>query len=397
MVVFINLMNNENNNSCIKKYWYFLNKYIHRGVNKWYLCKNTIISCDIIEQNIDIFNKFDSLSANTNISLEFIEKNIHKEWNFNNLSSNPNINFNLVKNNKNIKWNWDSISKHDSVSWDNIIKNLDLPWNWKYISQNKNITWEIIKNNLDKNWFWYELSKHPNINFDIILSNLNYEWDWTEVSKNPNLKTEIIKSNLNLPWCWNTLSYNKNLDLELFASFEKMYIVSGIINRNDLTNELFLKGLRKKIWIDLEFDFPFEELYESKLLNLKIVKRFKSYQWCSCSLQSNCNFTIDIILNNPKIFSDGVVSNFYTENNNFRFEDVINYPDINWNWETLTIHKKITWKNIEDNIHLPWNWTKILLNPNLTFEFVDKYNDKIMDWSYLSKNEFNFEKQMFNL
>jgi hypothetical protein len=57
-----------------------------------------------------------------------------------------------------------------------------------------------------------------------------------------------------------------------------------------------------------------------------------------------------------------------------------------WNWCTLSKNPNISWRDIEDNPHLPWNFIFFCLNPNISMEIILKNRDNLWDYTGLLNN-----------
>lgn len=44
------------------------------------------------------------------------------------------------------------------------------------------------------------------------------------------------------------------------------------------------------------------------------------------------------------------------------FDDVIQYPDIPWDWKALSKNPNITFDNVIQHLDIPWNWKWLSLN-----------------------------------
>ena len=68
------------------------------------------------------------------------------------------VTWDIIKDNLDKPWVWATLSNKCCITWDIVKENLDKPWSWKSLSNNSIITWDIVKNNLDKPWCWKKLS-----------------------------------------------------------------------------------------------------------------------------------------------------------------------------------------------------------------------------------------------
>jgi hypothetical protein len=182
------------------------------------------------------------------------------------------------------------------------------------LSKNPNITFDIIKKYYCKflYWDWYSLSKNKNINLEIINNNNNYPWNLNGLSLNPNITFEYILNNMDLNWSWNELSMNNE-----------------IINENILVKNLYLpwewKNICKHINISAEFI-------------IKNIKNIPKWNWDS-----------------------------YCENIYFDFKCLNLFPDIKFNWYSIS------------------------QNPNINIEIYEKYKSRLIR-TELFRNKYEFHK-----
>jgi hypothetical protein len=61
-------------------------------------------------------------------------------------------------------------------------------------------------------------------------------------------------------------------------------------------------------------------------------------------------------------------------------------PDKDWDYDTLSYNKNITWKIIKSNPDKPWCYKELSKHPNITWKIVQENPDKPWDYRELSSN-----------
>ncbi len=67
---------------------------------------------------------------------KFIEDNLDKFWDWNSLSANPNITFDIVLAHPDKPWNWYGLSQNPNITFDNVLAYPDKPWSFVNLSYN---------------------------------------------------------------------------------------------------------------------------------------------------------------------------------------------------------------------------------------------------------------------
>lgn len=234
--------------------------------------------------------------------------------------------------------NWYKISKSSNIYWSFIERHMDYPWDALGLSLNKNITWNNIVNNPQIHWFYEVLGKNPNITLDIILKNPQFNWIMSNAATNPNITLQMIKK-YNYDW---KHYFSQNPNVKMNDVIENMYNLKWCFN--DLASN---KGIT---WTD------FNDYIE--YFNLE-------------DFSSNPNVTLDIVLDNP---------------------------DIEWDYDKISMNSNITWEMIQSNIHIfDEDCESINLNPNITFDIIENnpHVSWIWDWSLIVLNEMTYERETF--
>ena len=153
---------------------------------------------------------------------------------------------------------------------------------------------------------------------------------------------------------------------------------------------------------------PIPEILSCKLLNKKIKTLIESrwfiqlYNKQNGTIVSHLDFIIALtppeISNTIKMYHSKhkhirrlSCSAFKTGHHGVTWNDVLENPNIWWNWEALSQNLNITWEIIINNPDQKWNWSYVSLNPNLTWDIIINNMNKKWDWEHISINHFSQE------
>ena len=286
-------------------YWYditdnpnltldFVIKYIDKPWNwdkKGLSCKRIINNDFLINYSNKCWNWY-TLSENSAIHIneELLEKFIDKPWDWHILSNHPNISCNFIDNHLNICWSWYRVSENPNITYEFVCKHYAKTLNWYYIinhspikfidlidfvskyieildarpdsilnmiTSHNDITWDIITKYPNINWNWSWLSRNPNISWSIIENNPDKPWVWDAVSDNPSITLDIILNNPDIKWNWNKIT-NK------LSKISTVYRSKWII---DERHKIIASNRIHRFWRDVSFD-PKYAYARKKILEL---------------------------------------------------------------------------------------------------------------------------------
>jgi hypothetical protein len=60
------------------------------------------------------------------------------------------------------------------------------------------------------------------------------------------------------------------------------------------------------------------------------------------------------------------------------------FPDVDWNWSLLSVHRDVNLKTLKTLSDRPWNWSLLSKNPKFVWMWVREFPEKPWDWNYLS-------------
>lgn len=305
-----------------------------------------------------------------------------------------------------INWNWrvDLIAIREDVTWEMIISDKN-PWkNDRLFNQNHNITWKNIILSIDDGWphKWTpeDISSNPNITWKIMIDNPygpyndpNWKWDFSGVCSNKSISFNDIYYNLH------TININNvypdpyigyvNIEDEESRSSCALNYMGDHVRIEDISNNINLSwnwnsiSFRKDLtWsfikkaIDSNKDLNWYGISDSTAVTLDIIKANLKLLWSWWFVAQNPNITLDLIWDNlsngmhwyydyicrnPNINIDDIKKysthdmmikihendewNYSCSSGspNIKVKDIINNPDIKWNYHTLSTNKMDYW------------------------------------------------------
>lgn len=267
-------------------------------------------------------------------------------------------------------WNWDYLTVNANISIDFILKTLKnkkFKWNIKLILKNPNATLEIVEANFKKvKWCMNKLSRMITVDFHDRHPELEYVWGLGGLSNNPNITPEFVKMYPDKDWDYGLygLSRNPNMDLEFF-----------------LQNKLSDPSLNPNCSIEMVDHFKARLSYPllSKYINPEIVDHY-------ITKKERKNWNFNTLSINKKLNHEFVEKYIHEDFDwtviNIDFESWKNIPDIAKIWKGLSSNPNITLEFIENHIDMQWDYSADGLsgNPIMRTWFIKKYSRK--HWAY---------------
>jgi hypothetical protein len=65
-------------------------------------------------------------------------------------------------------------------------------------------------------------------------------------------------------------------------------------------------------------------------------------------------------------------------------KNVLDHPNLPWDWDWLSTNPSITFQNVLDHPKKPWDWFWLSYNPSITWKNVLNNLDKNWSWDILS-------------
>ena len=250
------------------------------------------------------------------------------------------------------------------------------------ILDNDNLSNDNLSNdNMKKNIFISNII-FSNKNFDLVFFNKHSELiiDYELLSYNPNITFDYIIEN---KYClWSDVILNKILGKNIinYTLYNKYYNEMHKFYKFDILYELFetwdnLLYIEKKFGHKIKYNI----LSMNKNISWDIIINNIHKDWnFEYLVIYNQNITIDIVLNNKKYFNDKCIK-LLSKNKNIKWQDIIKYNNIDWNYTDLSLNRNITFDIVLNNLDKNWCFNRLSSNPNITIDIILKYNN--FQWS----------------
>ena len=375
--------------------------------------------------NIDIVNKFATkkwawkiVSSHKNITMQNILQYPEFPWDIKSLCNNPNFNLSVYFKWPHRLWNWSVISRHENITMEIISSNRLLPWDWNAISYNPNLTTKMVSLYNNMNWDWEYLSRSPLITVEFILEHPQYKWFWRAVNENPNLTMDLALDNPQ-KLCW-----NKELATASIEILEKIQAAWRFCFNHKVTRELSVnpniseefveKSMKSIDWVwsllskhpNISLKYIFSHNYawdwdnvslHPKLTMKDVTQQLNRNQWNWRNISRNPNVTIEDILANHLLnwHWDIIMQSNKVKPCHLSRIFILHSYTIVMSRNNLFNHPNITMADVINHPNIPWNYRYVSVNPNLTMEMINEYPNKEWDWVQVLKSKFVLEEGSF--
>jgi hypothetical protein len=273
---------------------------------------------------------------------------------------------------------YEKLDKLYSEKWWYFMKNNITKLNFNNISSNKNLTLELLLNNLDLNWNWDKISARDFVTFDVVKKYSDLKWNFNVLLSNKNFTWAIINSN------------------EFRSLFEKYFIKKLQLNNkegNILAYSGYYMDIEKSAIIEncITEDINLNMFYISQnpSITLDIIENHIGLNWDWYELSRNMCITeeflskyINLKWDYSYILSRKEISwNFFE-----KYFDVLNrkYDDF---MELISKHVNVTIDILDKYNNIMWDYTWVSLNPNINIEYILNNLDKGWDWYFLTTHQ----------
>ena len=244
-----------------------------------------------------------ALAENINILPEKVLN--RSDFDFAMLSGNPNVTVEFILAHPEIKWNYERLSSFINI--EEILANPELPWHYPNVSQNITLTIDHISLLADKLDFKHlsctmsiwDIIKHPELPWTS-----DVEYNFSRLSEDqfeidfPNIVTiEYVIKNIYRRWYWHNL--NDYFSLEIILQQLELPWCFVNLSKKDLPIE-FIREHQDKLYF----------VYLARYTTPQIIFDNLDLPWEYISL-----------------------------NDNLSFDDIINNPQINWDFQLLSYNK----------------------------------------------------------
>jgi len=231
------------------------------------------------------------------------------------------------------------------------------------LSQNINITVEDVLKHPNLNWHAMYIIKNRNFALDEVLmlcnSDINsFTWIHNPIytySANPRLTWEDVIARGIDEWNWYYIAQHPWVTESMLEDKQYPWQIGGFASNPNLTIRTIRDDYHNHLYINAYY------ASSNPGIKWKDIVDNPDLPWNWCSVTRNPNITLEIVRNNPMF---------------------------KWDWNLLSCHTNITWDMIIEDPDLPWNKGRVSLNPNITWDIVRDNPEWPWDWVYLSKNKF---------
>lgn len=273
---------------------------------------------------------------------------------------------------------WCELSAH--VVYESILENTDLPWCPRHICANETfdmklldkcdldfellsnspfVTTEIFGKYLMEDWDIHTLSHNPATTVEFLEIGIDEDWDYEILSGSKDIN-RMMRRFPDAPWDINTVSYNEALDPNL------------VLEMPDLEWNMFAVSAWSKVdlhfvkdHLDLGWDFirllqneniPFETfLKEFELLpnGLLVHNSMIDTEWFDDLVE------LDVYdIGSNELYAPS----FVLSQRNMTMDELLDNPEIDWDYAEISAHKGLSWVYIRDHPDLGWDWQELSKN-----------------------------------
>lgn len=264
------------------------------------------------------------------------------------------------------KLNFAMISMHPLVDFYFIKLHPEFRWT-ENIGMNPNITMDIIEYYPEYNWNYRYVSGNPNINIEYILSRREKDWCWHSISHTLKTIVESVALHPHLEWDWNGISSNEYITEDF------------VLCHRDKVFDRFFLAINPNISIDFILKYPeFNWSPEFTCLNPNIkpedLERLPYIDWTLASETMDIDFIFSTY-----IFPWG----FSSSNKSIRDHHIISHPEIEWDWEELSLNPFISPELIRNRAR-----EFFFLSPSISINEIDRDDLTTKDLIHVSLNKF---------
>ncbi len=228
--------------------------------------------------------------------------------------------------------------------------------NINYICANKNFNLNFFNKHNELIIDYELLTYNPNVNFEYFVENKYFFW-------NENILNKMFGKNIN-----NHIFYNKyhnqlckyyNIDIlyELYESWNNIQYI-----KNNYGHEI-----------------KYDLLSMNKNISWNIIIENINEKWdFKKIIMYNETITIDIILNNKKYFDESCLK-LLSKNKSIKWNDVIKYNNIDWNYKDLSLNPNINFDIVLNNLNKKWCFNRLSSNLNINIDIILQY--KQFNWN----------------
>jgi hypothetical protein len=236
----------------------------------------------------------------------------------------------------NVNWNWNWVREFP-----------DKPWNWKILSESPYFNWNWVREFPDKPWNWVELSDRID-SLETVKEFQDKPWCWYTLTLGSNTTISDIMNTPNFPWDIKEL-YFTNIDEEIIQ-FIRLY--RSHYDKSawcDHTAHASWKLIKKNMDLPWVFSFvKFSSSSEFEESDVHYLYEIDTWNWQHLSEFMDFHSIISRYMDRPWDFSA------LSRNKTVTYRDVMRFPDIPWNYNTIHLDEDMREWRAADVIKRYW-------------------------------------------
>lgn len=277
-------------------------------------------------------------------------------WNYVSLSLHPDVSLTTLKTLKDKPWNWHLLTRNINWNWEWVREFPDKPWDWQMISSFEFFTWDWVREFPDAPWDWKdELSSEKIKGIENVLEFPDKPWNWYTLTLGNEITTKNMIENPNFPWTVNQLLFTEidENEIEFIRYYRSHYDGDAWCDHTSRTPWSIIKKN-----MDLPWVFWFVRIRHPNEFEECDIKYLYTRKWNWKHLSEVLNFRkiVSVCVDIPWDFDA------LSKNKTVTYRDVLNFPDIKWNYNF--IHLDIDKKEWNSANTIKRYWKKCVTDPS---------------------------------
>jgi hypothetical protein len=246
-------------------------------------------------------------------------------------------------------WSWSMLTKNPNFVWMWVQEFPEKPWNWRFLSDHSNFRWDWVREFPDKSWNWNVLTDKID-GISTIKEFPDKPWNWYTLTVGSKTDISDIMYNPNMPWKINELLFT-NVDdeiMQFIRFYRSHYDVDAWCDHTERTPWKMIKENFDLPWI-LMFVRVTSEDFTDECDVLKFLYTYKMcWNWTHLSETLDFEKVIVKHMDLPWDF------NSISKNKTVTHKHVLNFPEIRWNYNILSIDEDVREWNAANVIKKYW-------------------------------------------
>lgn len=254
------------------------------------------------------------------------------DWDWRVLSLHSYVNLKTLKTFHEKPWNWGLLTKNPKFVWMWVQEFPDKPWNWRHLSESKKFIWNWVRELPNKPWNWNILTDRID-GMQTLKEFPDKPWNWYTLTLGEHTTVRDMLNNPNLPWKINELLFT-DIDeetLTFIRFYRSHYDVDAWCDHTERTPWKMIKEN-----FDLPWILMFVRVTRDDFTDERDVKKFlydSSLSWNWTYLSETLDFKKVIVKYMDLPWDFNALSN----NKTVTHKDVLNFPEIQWNYNILCL------------------------------------------------------------